>query len=182
MTFIPGWDRRPKIVPPASKTDKIIEAIALIGVLLSIIIVIYSAITLPDIIPTHYKISGGVDTYGSKWVIAIFPIPIIFLYLLITFVNRYPYTFNYPTIVTQENALRLYSIARTTMRCLKAIFIWMILTLEWFFGLFLPTNSGLYGLSWISYLIGLLFITVLAILIVYSAITLIREGKPKTTT
>jgi hypothetical protein len=50
VTFIPDWNKRPKIVPPASKADKVIEAMALIGVLLSIIIVIYSAIILPEII------------------------------------------------------------------------------------------------------------------------------------
>ncbi len=182
MTFIADWYKRPKIVPPASKTDKIIEVIALIGVLLSIIIVIYSAIILPEIIPTHYKITGGVDTYGSKWpILVIYLIPILFLYALLTYVNKYPYHFNYITKVTEENALRLYSSARTMMRCIKAIMIWLLLITEWFFVMLLPNNPGLYGLSWMSWIVMLLFFIILAIIIVYAAIWQIQEGKPKNT-
>jgi uncharacterized membrane protein len=182
MAFHPDWNKRPKIVPPASKADKIIEVIALIGVLLSIIIVIYSATILPEIIPTHYNISGGVDTYGSKWpLLVVFLIPIIFIYALITVVNKYPYNFNYLTIVTEENALRIYSNACTMMRCLKAVMIWMALIIEWFFVMLLPNNPGLTGLSWISWIIMLLFFIVLAIIIIYAATRQIREGKQKNT-
>jgi len=182
VTFIPDWNKRPKIVPPASKTDKIIEAIALIGVLLSVIIVIYSVIILPEIIPTHYNISGGVDTYGSKWPIFItFLIPIIFLYALLTYVNKYPYNFNYAMKVTEENALRLYRNACTMMRSLKAAVIWMLLVTEWFFVMLLPNNQGLTGLSWISWIIMILFIIVIAVIIVCAAAGQIREGKQKNT-
>lgn len=181
MTFIPGWDKRPKIVPPASKIDKIFEIVALIGVLLAIIIVIIGAVILPNIIPTHYKISGGVDTYGSKWpILVVFLIPMIFIYALLTFVNRYPYNFNYVTIVTEENALRLYSNACTMMRCMKAILVWMFLIMEWF-AILLSNNPGLTGLSWIGWIIMLLFFIVLAVTIVYAVKNQIREGKPKNT-
>lgn len=180
MTFIPGWNKRPKIVPPASKIDKIFEIVALIGVLLAIIIVIIGAVILPNIIPTHYKIMGGVDTYGSKWpILVVFLIPMIFIYGLLTFVNKYPYNFNYITIVTEENALRLYSNACTMMRLMKVIMVWMFLIMEWFCIIVLSNNPGLTGLSWISWIIMLLFFIVLAVTIVYTAKNQIREGKPK---
>jgi hypothetical protein len=101
--FPADWDKRPKIIPPASKTDLIVEAIALIGVLLSVIIGIISAVNLSDIIPSRYNPLGGAFSA-------------IIIYALFTVINRYPYIFNFMGIVvTEENAPRLYSIGRRTL-------------------------------------------------------------------
>lgn len=163
------WSGRPKFLPPASKTDMIVEVIAFIGVLLSFIIVNYSPL-------------GGVDTYGSKWpALAIFLIPIIFVYAFITVFNRFPYYFHYNTIVTEENAFRLYRLGRSILRGLKAFLVWMLLILGWFFNILLPNNPGLSGLSVMGLLIMLLFLIVFAIIILYAAKKLKQEGKPKNT-
>ena len=180
MTFIPGWNQRPQIVPPPSKIDKIFEAVALIGILLAIIIIIIGAVILPNIIPTHYKITGGVDTYGSKWgIFLVFLIPMLFIYGLITFVNKYPSKFNYATMVTPENALRLYSSACTSLRLMKVLMVWLFLILEWFTVIVLSNNPGLTGLSWLSWIIMLVFFAVIAVSIIYAVKNQIREGKPK---
>ena len=98
MAYPVDWDTRPKIVPPASKTDKIIGTIALIGVLLSIIIVIYSAISFPDIIPNQYEQLGGIGIYGSKLLIlAIFAIFTISIFTLCTVFYKSPYIIKYPS-------------------------------------------------------------------------------------
>jgi hypothetical protein len=176
MTFIPDWDKMPKTAPPASKADKIIDAIALIGVLLTFFITIMGAVILPYIIPAYYNQSRGGDVYVS----IMFLFFTIFFYAFLTVVIRYPYYFNYPTRLTKENALRQYGIACSMVRRMKAILIWLFVTLDWFLVLLLPNNPGLSNLS-ISLSITLPFIIVFAVLVIYSAKTLIREGKPKNT-
>jgi hypothetical protein len=181
ITFFPaGWDKRPKIVPPASKTDKIIEAIALIGVLLSVIIAIISAVNLSDIIPGRYNPLGGVNTYWSGWPsLASFSLLAIIIYALCTVFNRYPYTFKYMGIVvTEENAPRLYKIGRRTLLYIKTVVVWMMLTLEWFFivSLNYPEPFPLLGLI----LIVLLFSVVLVIIYIYAMIKISQEYKPDT--
>ncbi len=181
MGFPPaGWDKRPKIVPPASKTDKIIEAIALIGVLLSIIIVFISAVNLSDIIPGRYNPLGGVNTYLSQWpLLAIISFLAIIIYVIFTVLNRYPYIFNYfGMMVTEENAPRLYSIGRSALQYIKLAFVWMILILELFQISLInnPEQSPLLGLI----LILLLFHFVLVIIAVYAIIKISQEYKPNT--
>jgi hypothetical protein len=181
ITVFPvDWDKRPKIVPPASKTDKIIEAIVLIGVLLSVIIVFISAVNLSDIIPGRYNPLGDLNTYLSQWpLLAIISFLAIIIYVIFTVLNRYPYTFNYyGMIVTEENAPRLYSIGRSALLYIKLAFVWMILILELFLISLInnPEQSPLLGF----FLILGLFHVVLVIIAVYAIIKISQEYKPNT--
>ncbi len=185
VPFFPlGWDKRPKIVPHASKTDLIIEVIALIGVLLSVIIVIISAVNLSDIIPSRYNPLGSVNTNMSKWPsLANYSFTAIIIYALITVLNRYPYILKYHDIVvTEENAPRLYSIGRRTLLYIKTVVVWMMLTLEWFLIALInnpepnPEPSTLLGLI----LFMLVFNAVLVIIAVYAMIKISQEYKAKT--
>lgn len=169
---------RPKFTPPASKADMIVEAVALIGFLLNIAFVIYGVFNLPVNIPTHVGPSGGIDSYGSKWaLLSVFSIGAVFLYALLTIANRYPYIFNYPTIVTEENAPRLYSLARSMMCWLKAIMAWMFAVTAWWFIMILPYNPSQSGSS---LLLMLPFIIAMAIVLGYSVIKLVQGSKPNT--
>ena len=171
---------RPKMVPPLSKIDLVIEAIALIGFLLNLGLIIYGLIKLPETIPKHVGLSGGIDSYGNKLVLlSVFLIGSVSLYLPLTIVNRYPYIFNFPTIVTEENAPRLYRLARSMICWLKAIFAWTFALAAWEFVLVLPYDPGQ---SVNSSLI--LFISIIAMTIVsgYYIIKIIMVSKSRSTT
>jgi hypothetical protein len=173
-------DKRPKIVPPASKTDKIIEAIALIGVLLSVIIAIISAVNLSDIIPGRYNPLGGVNTYWSGWPsLASFSLLAIIIYALGTVSNRYPYTFQYRLyiVVTEENTPRLYSIGRRALLYTKTVLVWMSLTVECFFPFLSKTPEPSTQLGFI--LVELLFAVVLVIIKFYAIAKISQEYKPQ---
>ena len=168
---------RPKMVPSPSKIDLVVEAIALIGFLLSIGLVIYGSINLPETVPTHVGPSGGIDSYGSKWVLlAVLLLSNVLLYALCTITNRYPYIFNYPVIVTEENAPRLYPIAQRMLRWTKAIFAWMFAITAWRFIVVLPYNPGqsVSGLLVIA-VSSVMFVIVLA----YYVIKIIKVSKPQ---
>jgi hypothetical protein len=178
--FPVDWDTWPKIVPPASKTDKIIEAIALIGVLLSVIIAIICAVNLSDIIPGRYYPLSGVNTYWSGWPsLASFSLLTIIIYALGTVSNRYPYTFKYHLyiVVTEENAPRLYSIGRRALLYIKTVLVWMSLTGECFFPLLSKNPEPSTQLGFI--LVESLFFVVLIMIGFYAINKILQEYKPQ---
>lgn len=114
---------RPKITLIPSTTDKIVEALGWI-ILLALwgwTFNHYSA--LPDTIPTHFNASGEADSFGSKASIIGLPVIASVLFIGLTVLNRYPHSFNYPTAITQDNALRQYTLATRMLRYLKLVLV-----------------------------------------------------------
>lgn len=164
---------RPIISTPITMTDKVLEIIALSGVLFNLIIVAYGIARLPDIVPTHVGSSGSIDGYGNKWLLAVILVLInIALYAFITFANRYPHIFNYPVIVTAENAPGLYKLAQRAMRLIKLVISWLFATMSWWFIIVLP-----YHQDWSAYglLIDLPFLILTGAIVLYYAIKIIQE-------
>ena len=170
---------RPKIVPPASKNDLIVEAIALLGLLLGIGLLVYGCVNLPEYVP-HIGSSGGIDSYGSKWILLVFMfISYVVGYGLLTIAGRYPYYLNYPGIITAENAHKHYRLIRNMLRWIKVIFVWMTSVLTWLFILVMPNDPGQ---SHYSILVILLFPIAMVIVIGYYLMKLLQEGYSSNTT
>jgi hypothetical protein len=162
---------RPIVSTPMTSIDIVLEAIALLGVLACLAIAAYGAVSLPGVVPTHVGPSGSIDSYGSKWLFIIFISFInIALYAFITFVNRYPHVFNYPVIVTAENAQRLYPIAQRMMRSLKLVFCWLFVLLTGLFVMVLPYHPDLSGFTILAILpfmiaTGIIFLYFIALML-----------------
>ncbi len=114
-------ENRPKISVPLTRLDWLLEALALLSILVLIFLPIYYYDVLPDKIPRHYNLQGQPDAYGGKsnlWVLALVG---ALLYLLLTVINRFPQAFNYPQNITPENARIQYAKAARLVRWLKVI-------------------------------------------------------------
>jgi uncharacterized membrane protein len=116
-------ESRPKLKVQLTTTDKLLELFGW-GVLLALwdwTGTSYSS--LPDSIPTHFNAAGEADDYGRK--ASIFGLPVVasLLYIGLTLLNRVPHIFNFPTPVTQENALIQYTNATRMIRSLKLILV-----------------------------------------------------------
>jgi len=74
---------------------------------------------LPDIIPIHYNVAGEADGFGSKTTILTLLVIASIIFVGLTIVNRFPHILNYPTVITNENAQRQYTIATRLIRHLK---------------------------------------------------------------
>lgn len=120
----------PVIKPQFSNIDRLMELISFFFVIVPFIIVYIVYETLPDQIPMHYDFHGVPDSFGPKWILYLIPSISLALYLFLTILNKYPHKFNYPTRITQENALRQYSIAVKLIRTIKmlctAIFAYVV--------------------------------------------------------
>lgn len=112
---------RPIIKIEQEPVDRILEFVALAGVL---VMLIYSAASygaLPERIPMHFNAAGEPDGFGGKKMIWLLPAIGLVSYLGMTLMNRYPHTFNYLVKITEENARYHYRTATRMINTLKAV-------------------------------------------------------------
>ena len=114
---------RPKITLVPSTADKMVELLGWL-ILLALWGWTFTHFSdLPDTIPTHFNAAGEADGFGSKASIIGLPFIATLLFIGLTVLNRYPHSFNYPSPVTQDNALRLYTLATRMLRNLKLVLV-----------------------------------------------------------
>ena len=114
---------RPKIKLIPTSVDKLVDLLGWIILLALWALTITHYSTLPDTIPTHFNAAGEADGFGSKASIIGLPFIATLLFIGLTVLNRYPHIFNYPSPVTQDNALRLYTLATRMLRYLKLVLL-----------------------------------------------------------
>jgi uncharacterized membrane protein len=114
---------RPKITLVPSTADKMVELLGWL-ILLALWGWTFTHFSdLPDTIPTHFNAAGEADGFGSKASIIGLPFIATLLFIGLTVLNRYPHIFNYPTSITQDNALRQYTLATRMLRYLKLVLV-----------------------------------------------------------
>lgn len=117
---------RPKLNIELAPRDKWMEGIALIGLLLLLGLPLYYYNSLPATLPAHFGLDGQADASSSRGSIWTLPVLGIFLYVMLTFLNKYPHKFNYFQEITPENAERQYQFATRVIRFLKMIIMWIL--------------------------------------------------------
>lgn len=119
LNTIQSHMHRPRIDLPATFTDKMIETINIIALIVFWILLLANYATLPEIIPVHYNAAGDADRFGKK--IALFTLPIIatVISVVLGYLCKIPHTFNYIVPITPENAKKQYQIAISMLRYLK---------------------------------------------------------------
>lgn len=116
-------EQRPKLKLHLSNFDILLEVMGWLILSLIWIYVLIKYTTLPETIPTHYNLSGEADGFGSKFTILTLPLIATFIFIGLTVLNKYPHIFNYPTQITQKNALEQYTIATGMIRVLKLMVV-----------------------------------------------------------
>jgi len=123
--------KRPKLKIPLSLEEKIL---ILIGTLSIIAMLLYLCIMwgeIPDIIPTHFGLSGDPDRFGNKNSLFALPIIAIIMHILFVVLSKMSYYFNYPVSVTEESAEALYKIGKQLILLLDMEIALMFLILMW---------------------------------------------------
>ena len=112
-------EKRPRLRPEPNQTDEIIELAGWVLIVILWGLTLYSYTTLPDKIPTHFNMAGQADKWSSRNAFFVLPVVGTVVFIGLTILNRYPYLFNYPVTITNENALAQYTNATKMMRWLK---------------------------------------------------------------
>ena len=89
------FENKPKIDLVLSRTDKVMEKIGQVILIVLWALTIYSLITLPAIIPIHFDAAGKVNGHGPKIMLLIIPILGTILNIGMTYINKYPHIFNW---------------------------------------------------------------------------------------
>ncbi|MGQ9456264.1 MAG: DUF1648 domain-containing protein [Armatimonadota bacterium] len=84
-------DRRPIIIITPTPTDQIAEVVTVLGVGLGIITLLLHWHELPERIPTHFNCWGKPDSWEQKCDLFILEGLAVFLYLLLSMLNRFPH-------------------------------------------------------------------------------------------
>lgn len=146
---------RPVLKIPRSRLEIIIEVIAVLGILAHALLLIHYWPALPDVIPTHFGISGEADGWGSKSSLVLLLAVNIGLYLMMTVLNFFPQTFNYIVEITEKNAREQYYYARLMMNFVKVEIVWIFAYIEWgTIQVALGKASGLDGTVMLSFIIA----------------------------
>ncbi len=110
---------RPKPVIGLSSLDRWLEISGYGMLLLMWAGTIFAYLKLPVTIPIHYNLEGKADGYGNKIFLLLLPAIPTIIFFGITFLSRYPHIFNYMVTITEENALKQYTMAVRLLRFLK---------------------------------------------------------------
>ena len=113
---------RPKIKLEKTSLEKSIEALTFVLILGSVILIGFYYSELPERISIHFnwptKDKHGFGTKDLLWTSPIiFGIMVIGIYKL----NQYPWIFNYPTEITENNAEYNYKLATQMLRVLNLL-------------------------------------------------------------
>lgn len=163
-------ENRPKIEIKLTQTDKVIEAIGYLILVVFWINSIVSFPSLPENIPIHFNGLGEVDNYGPKTSIFLLPIIGTLLFIILTFLNKNPENFNYNVEITEENAEKYYKISTRLIRYLKLIVLLIFLLIDYETIQTSKGNSEGLGIWFLPFTIGMFLIPI--IYIFYKSYTL----------
>ena len=99
------------------------EVVGALFLILMIVCPWYYFDQLPEVIPTHFNISGKPDGFGSKNTIWTLSLIGSALYVGLSILNLFPNKFNYLTEINQENSEKQYRLSTTLMRRIKLLII-----------------------------------------------------------
>ncbi|PWW05227.1 uncharacterized protein DUF1648 [Paenibacillus cellulosilyticus] len=112
-------EKRPVIRVPRSALELWLEVVNIVVIVGTLIYLLVRWSDLPSTIPIHFDGSGEADGWGNRATLLLFPLITIAPYALITTLNRFPHTFNYPVAVTEQNASQLYRLTVQMLTWLK---------------------------------------------------------------
>jgi uncharacterized membrane protein len=123
--------KRPVIDLPITSIEIIIEVIGIMAIFIMFLILNKYWLLLPDIIPTHFGISGKPDGWGGRESLFFLPVLGTFMYTGMWFLSKYPHIYNYTVTITEENAPFQYLMGRKIINWLRTFVVVLFGYIEW---------------------------------------------------
>jgi uncharacterized membrane protein len=122
---------RPKLDIPFGAVERTLNAAAALGLFFDAYLLWRFWSILPDRLPTHYDFAGKPDAWGGKETLVILPLVSLFFFIIFVILERFPRIYNYPVVITEENAERQYRLARSLLTWINFSIIWFFAYMEW---------------------------------------------------
>ena len=157
--------QRPDIRPKRATIDWLCEFAAIVGVVLSIILVVVSIGDLPARIPTHFNSAGQPNSWGPRATLWLLPAVTVVMWALMSVVQLIPpRMYNYPWTITEDNAAAQYRYARRLIAVIKLecvwIFTWLTAEIIDAAERAVAGQSGALNPAFLPTMLGVLFLTI----------------------
>lgn len=116
---------RPILSIPKTKLEKFLNGIGCILFGGAILYLIVSWGDIPNRVPAHFNGAGEVNRWGSKYEMMILPFIGLFLFVLMSLLERAPHMHNYPQRINESNAEQFYMHSRKLVNAIKNICLTM---------------------------------------------------------
>lgn len=123
--------KNPRIEIAQTTTDRMLDVIGALGIIVMIALVIAYFGQLPDTIPGHFDYKGKVNGMSGKSVVLVLPAVAVVTFIGLTIGVRFPHLFNYPLPITEQNAERQYKNSALMIRILKTLCVFVFLYLTY---------------------------------------------------
>ncbi len=161
-----GKADRPMVRTEMTPIDWLLEACAIVGLMIFMGYIIYYFPRLPETIPSHFDGAGKPDDYAEKATMWFLPAIAMFIYILFSVIVLIPHQFNYTVKITPANAPKQYAMALRLIRYLKAALTWMFFYISYAtIQVSLNKGSGL-GIGFIPVVFGGILIPLFIYMIV----------------
>ncbi len=122
---------RPKMLPPTTPLQRILDLVALGGALLGAVIALVEWTQIPEPVPHHFDWTGTPDSWGSRTLFLILGALPLVAYLALTIAARFPHRADYLVRITAGNATAQYALLRTFLSAMKAWLVFFLTSLIW---------------------------------------------------
>lgn len=112
---------RPILQLPKSKLEKVLDVTGIILFGGAIFYLIINWGNIPAKVPAHFNGIGEVDRWGSKYELLILPIIGLFLFVIMSLLEKAPHMHNYPQRLTEANVDQFYLHSRKLVNAIKNI-------------------------------------------------------------
>ena len=112
---------RPIINLPKTKREKVWDYIGGGVFLASIALIFVLWGEIPDEIPGHFNGLGEVDRWGSKFELFILPCIGLFLWIMMSLLEKAPHMHNYPARLNESNVEKFYLNSRKALNEIKNV-------------------------------------------------------------
>src|SRR5690554_6089249 len=111
--------KRIKLQIPSSTFEKRLNIFTILFLVLTVIYILWSWRSLPDVVPIHFDFTGEADSWGSKWLLLPLPILSLIIFIGMSILERYPHAFNYLVEITEDNVEKQYKNGKLMMNVIK---------------------------------------------------------------
>jgi uncharacterized membrane protein len=122
---------RPILSIPMTIFEKAIKVLSLLLIVIMFLPIFSQWNALPNKVPIHFNAEGIVDGWGSKGNLWILPMIGLILFVMMSILERFPHIYNYPVMITEKNAPKLYLEARRMLIILNSEMLLLFSYISW---------------------------------------------------
>jgi uncharacterized membrane protein len=122
---------RPILSIRMTRFEKVIKVLSVSLIVIMFFTIFYQWSNLPNNVPIHFNTEGNVDGWGSRGSLWILPMIGLILFVMMSILERFPHIYNYPVMITEKNAPKLYLEARRMLIILEFEMLLLFSYISW---------------------------------------------------